>query len=116
MVICFSSSCFNLFRPLCEQLLQRLILFDIQFLVDAVCYLTNKKYIWQGRRNFVFETIAEAAVTSNIPYEQISQLHKHHYYNKNAVNLTWVVDSEYHKGRRSVVIYDGGKLQSSVIE
>ena len=62
------------------------------------------------------DTIAEAAVTSNIPYEQISQLHKHHYYNKNAVNLTWVVDSEYHKGRRSVVIYDGGKLQSSVIE
>ena len=28
-------------------------------------------YVWQGRRSFVYDTIAEAAVTSNIPYEQI---------------------------------------------
>ena len=37
MVICFSSSCFNWFRPLCEQFLQRLILFDVQVLVGLVC-------------------------------------------------------------------------------
>ena len=42
------------------------------------------------------------------------RLHKHHCYNKNAVSSTWVVDSECHKGRRSVVIHVGGKLQSSV--
>ena len=28
-------------------------------------------YFWQGRRSFVYDIIAEAAVTSNIPHEQI---------------------------------------------
>ena len=44
------------------------------------------------------------------------RLHKHHCYDKNAVSSTWVVDSECHKGRRSVVIHVGGKLVSSVPE
>ena len=28
-------------------------------------------YFWQGRRSFVYNTNAEAGVTSNIPHEQI---------------------------------------------
>ena len=76
--------------------------------------MTNEIYIWQGRRSFVFEIIVEAAVNSKFHMNKSIRLHKHHYYDKNAVNSTWVVDSECHKGRRSVVIHVGGKLVSSV--
>ena len=42
-------------------------------------------YFWQGTGSFVYDTIAEAAVTSNIPHEQIT-LHKQHDHDKKSIS------------------------------
>ena len=47
-------------------------------------------YIWQGRRSFGYDTIAEAAMTHMSYVNKSNRLYKQHHNDKNAINWTWV--------------------------
>ena len=47
-------------------------------------------YIWQGRRSFGYDTIAEAAMTHISYVNKSNRLYKQHHNDKNAINWTWV--------------------------